>query len=1204
MSLLDAFFGSGNKQATKSAPAPSVVEMFSGPGSLKTSTPRAPSPTTGIKKPASWPEGATVAPEFPEMARKAGLANAERARQEQLAKAKEKLRGTIPKEIFDSNNYDEIAEAVTADYNRRLQHYPKDSPDVPNIVEDPLRTMFGFLEGGASAVGDTIQGGLKLLGAEGKAVEPVTDRQVIERYREFLGALDPERLMQVRSNEAVIAKYPEKSLISGQVTESLIEGFSVGGAVVRATRMVPAVTKLRTAGRAGIYAANIIENIAVSVGINLEQGLTRGRDAEEIARSVAANPSVLLPLSSKAVVAIGGVADYFAARALGYSEQDAFVNAALNAGGNLAQRQGIKSELADFDFEAAKGKFLGAFKGNKQLGEAIWQESETLRGYAEANPQDVRGLIKMHTLAEKRLLTLKKNLEKGTIGENRTIGLKGRRSWEKGDPEWNPDELPIKPSSPEDLILEATKKTSGKAADAKASFEAFKKVQSSDIFAPGPKRTEVGKGTAETRKGIRSAIDLDDLPPPEQFKTELAPVTSKAPALKDLSGRESEFRDLHRNINDVFGKDSPEAQQILEPFDAAKGQFVDMQVKYIDDLKKNVVEKLGITKGSKKSAAVQTYGEALDKVKARSDLVKKFGETETAKIIEAEGWFRQKYDELIDGVNAVRKQIYPNNPEKLIPYRTDYFRHFREVSQDMRGIQALFETPAGIDPALAGISPYTKPKSKFASFAQRRLGWDSDVDAVGGFLDYIPSASFATHIDPQIARLRALESGLRDSMVASRSPNLNRFLEYLTDYTNDIAGKTSPYDRPVMKIIGRKGVNAVNWVNSRVKANTVVGNASSSLAQVFNVPQGIADTGVYSVPGAARTLADIFVENKPMRQSTFLKERFGMRGLYDQFDSGMLKNLKKFAVWFTGVGDEVGTRFIWNSEYMKAVTKKVKNPVQFADNATRRMVAGRGIGEVPLVYKSKMLTVVAPFQVEVGNLWNVMGDFKSEGGTAMASKLTTLFIASFLMNEAARKIRGSPVSFDPIKAAIDAAKNDDPDKPAGERLVKVFGRMGGEVLGNLPFGQTVANSLFTEDEGKAFFGDQSPTRYGSPILAAKIIRPIVKGAVSGDKEKVLEGLRTGGLSVIPPFGGAQIEKSIKGYQLLKNKGQKSQSGKTIIYKSPKEDDLLGKIQAMLFGSSSTKEAQKYFEGGAKGYDHKIGSGKPAKPKKPSKPKKK
>ena len=61
----------------------------------------------------------------------------------------------------------------------------------------------------------------------------------------------------------------------------------------------------------------------------------------------------------------------------------------------------------------------------------------------------------------------------------------------------------------------------------------------------------------------------------------------------------------------------------------------------------------------------------------------------------------------------------------------------------------------------------------------------------------------------------------------------------------------------------------------------------------------------------------------------------------------------------------------------------------YADRITRRSVAGRGIGELPLMQKSKIVKLLAPFQVEVSNQWEVMKD------KAKTKDLTNLIIELF-----------------------------------------------------------------------------------------------------------------------------------------------------------------------------------------------------------------
>src|SRR5690606_36178278 len=154
----------------------------------------------------------------------------------------------------------------------------------------------------------------------------------------------------------------------------------------------------------------------------------------------------------------------------------------------------------------------------------------------------------------------------------------------------------------------------------------------------------------------------------------------------------------------------------------------------------------------------------------------------------------------------------------------DYYRHFRDL-EGLAGLKNLFETPAQIDPGLAGISEFVKPKSKFAGFMQKRGLGPFKNDAVGGFLDYVPSASYSTHIDPQIESFRSLGKALAE--VTDETRNVNNLIEYLNDYANSLAGKTNPADRFVQKVIGRKAMGVARWINNRVKTNIILGNIGS-----------------------------------------------------------------------------------------------------------------------------------------------------------------------------------------------------------------------------------------------------------------------------------------------------------------------------------------------------------------------------------------
>lgn len=615
--------------------------------------------------------------------------------------------------------------------------------------------------------------------------------------------------------------------------------------------------------------------------------------------------------------------------------------------------------------------------------------------------------------------------------------------------------------------------------------------------------------------------------------------------LKDINGLQGYMSDIYRNTRDVFGEDFPTVKKaILDPFDKSKKEYVEMQEQWLNTLETDIVKGLGIKKGSELSKLVQDYGEKTISLEQLKQAEPKNWE----KVVDADKWFRNAYDQLIDQVNASRAVVYPNNPERLVPKRDDYYRHFRELD-GLEGLRNMFDTPAGINPELVGTSDFTNPSSKWAGFMQKRGLGPYKSDAVGGFLNYLPSASYATKIDPNIPVFKEFSKSLKEGSGSTK--NINHYIEFLEDFSRDLAGKTNFLDRPVQKIIGRKAFTGLQWLNNRVKKNAVLGNLGSTLAQIANVPNGIAFAKLYTAPGAIRTLRSTVVKNEAAEQSGFLKERFS-GNMYQKFNTKLIEQPEKFAGWLMTASDKIGTSFIWNSAYEKGLAQNVTDPIKYADDATRNLVAGRGIGEVPLLQKSKVFQFIAPFQLEVANLWKVQKDFVKEKDFGA---LVTLYLGAWMFNKAMEEVRGSKIVFDPIDAIYDAFT--DKDISGWEK----GGRLAGEVLSNIPLGQTAASfypeygtkNLPTRED---FFGDRDPNRFGSGLLVAKGVQdPLFK--------------------ILPPFGGAQIQKTLKGLDALKKEAVYNQDGDKLKY--PVETDPLNALKGLMFGQGGFRETKDFYE---------------------------
>jgi hypothetical protein len=133
------------------------------------------------------------------------------------------------------------------------------------------------------------------------------------------------------------------------------------------------------------------------------------------------------------------------------------------------------------------------------------------------------------------------------------------------------------------------------------------------------------------------------------------------------------------------------------------------------------------------------------------------------------------------------------------------------------------------------------------------------------------------------------------------------------------------------------------------------------------------------------------------------------------------------------------------------------------------------------------------------------------------------------------------------------------DKKQG--LIKFTGRQAGEVLSNLPLGQTVA-SIYPEygnkelgfPTRKELFGREDPTRFGSGVLATK-------------------GLQDPLFKLIPPYGGSQVKKTMEGLTSF----AKGYVGKETGVKFPVDQNIPNAVKSALFGQYSTPEAERYFQ---------------------------
>lgn len=691
----------------------------------------------------------------------------------------------------------------------------------------------------------------------------------------------------------------------------------------------------------------------------------------------------------------------------------------------------------------------------------------------------------------------------------------------------------------------------------------------------------------------------------EPLQQELSDAQSKADVLprsitQGISKVAGTWKDVYRNVTKVLGKDDAD-ELILRPMDAQKRLYVDTLDKWQNELHDVIVRGMGIKQGSKLSGLVQQFGEKRLSYEA---MLQAHGKPIADKVVAADKWFREVYNERIQELNEMFRHTFPDEPWRLIAKHRDYYRHFQLPGPITAFRELVGEEVTGF---ATSVPKYSKPKHRFLPFAKHRRGERAFVDdAVGGYLNYTESAALALAFDPFVAHLRKTTADLAkatkwfkvelDGKIVRQFPdqykanayarkvgakvvepthNLDNFIEYLDDFGDQLIGKTSRLDLAVQKVVSEKALSVVNWLNNRAKANVIVGNASAAVAQVFNLPNAVGALKHHMALGASDAIGGLLVRiadpskfaKSPMAQSQFLKERYFRSPLQRKLDVGPLKWPRIAASEVLGIFDEVATRWIWSSAYRSVKATSREEAVREADRITRGLVAGRGVGEVPLMYRSKVGQLVASFQIEVGNAWMVLGDRIKERDV---QGLLYIMGANWLMNRGAEMTRGTPVTFDPIQAIVDGVRHWQYSDDPVEGSLKVAGRVVGEVASNVPLGQTAA-AFVPEHYRKKYFGKKDPGRYGTGIPVAEGVKKSIQ-AFSDDQPD--EAAVKAVTPLVTLFGGTQIRKTYEGAKALAQGEVSDDEGKERFKVGKSPEDI---ARALLFGPYGTEEGHQFLE---------------------------
>lgn len=608
--------------------------------------------------------------------------------------------------------------------------------------------------------------------------------------------------------------------------------------------------------------------------------------------------------------------------------------------------------------------------------------------------------------------------------------------------------------------------------------------------------------------------------------------------------------------------------------------------------------------------------------------------------------FRECYNLYYDAIN----EFLVMHGYKPIGFQKNYMPRLQkeaDVSALRERLNALgieTEEVTELPAEIAGRTETFKPGKKYNPFFEHRTSKENknvQYDALGGFDSYITYLSEVLYHTDDIQKLRTLAGALRERYASGAvskniaelkeqlySPDpdksfadieakltaaydevkLNNYFgtyaTWLDDYTNNIAGKQSSFDRAFEYNIGRKTLNLGKRLNNTYSAAVIVGNLSSAFNQTVQLPFALTECGIRNMtrafvdmlPGSDRLNKTAEFDKK----STFLA---GKRGVDYASERAWNEKVTAAGGKFFETVDMAVTRLILRAKYYQ-VTEANPNigfdaAVREADRYISAMVGNRMKGAKPVLFNQKnvITRTLAAFQLEQLNFVEYVARdvpakyrayYKAHGTHAtvrkIARELISALINVFVFNRLAELLYGqTPAAGDALGILVDSL-GAGWNLTGNDFLLTLADDLCRTMTGERKLGTKERGDFSTQNALGAFgdeVGDDVPlvnnilamlgvTNSKLPLPQIKAVTKAASGDFKGAAAQIPSDLATW-----VPFG-SQVKKTARGIELIADKGMYSSSGKLMF---ASDMNLWDCIRAVLFGPTANEEYRESFFGG-------------------------
>ncbi len=679
-----------------------------------------------------------------------------------------------------------------------------------------------------------------------------------------------------------------------------------------------------------------------------------------------------------------------------------------------------------------------------------------------------------------------------------------------------------------------------------------------------------------------------------------------------------------QRVNDkTFGW---EAGHILSDITVNKvAQHTTEGIKWLNTItdKKNgliaqLVNDYGIKPGSKAAEAAQMYAEGFwvdknDNIWSYGDeeLAKDFPDSkvrENIKKLAKDQRIRQFYNETLEAINESRRRNGYPEIQKL----DNYFLHFREQS-DFFSRNGLPFNPndmksKNLPTDVLGTTIDRRPGQPFFASGMHRQGKRTSFDILRGIEMYANSALPQIYYIDDIQMCRALRNYIVESYGQAKglenldalseeetqakikqvfNGHLATYANFLNEEANILAGKTALVDRALGEgAFGRGAIKFMSALNSQVGSNQVGYNASSPLTNLIAVVQGFAKTNKADfIKGFAQLVSnkvnsihgksDGFTEASPVVIRRKGAERYYRNTWQKLSDPGYA---------LMGAVDNFSTELIARAKYNELTRKGMDSETAHVetDKWVSRLMGDRSLGQLPLLYNSKMLGLITKYQLEVRNqldsqFYDTIKEANAstediqnglERNAKKAAKITATFVelavGQHLFGKAFEAVAGYNPAFDIISVLIKALGFDDEDSE--DTVLDNLGQGLYELAGDMPYssffldGGRIPMSNAIPDVGQILQGEDD---YGNQI---------------GFGQSLVENIAEVAPYYFMPGGYGQLKKTTQGLSMFDDdlpvSGSYTDSGKL---RFPVDKNLWKVVQAGLFGQYASENARDYFD---------------------------